>query len=422
MANQLSEGIIESLRQGKPPFRGAEKYSVGNEKLIDGIDRHHFSRIENRGKIRFISGSWGSGKTHLFRILQDKAFQNNCTVSNVEFSKDEVTINKFEKVFYSIVKNISTLESYQESTAPDVSPFRTVLEKALQRLGGYQQDFSNRITLEQYEKATAMLMRNKGIDIDFKKIIQHYWKTYLAEESESALIEQAREEILQWFAGEGDKTAYKKRFEVNKMITKENAKLILQSLVEFIKLSGYRGLVILFDEAEQSYSVMRKAALRDAHNNLMSLINNIEKIPGIFMIYATTPDFFVDPKHGIVLNGALSGRIGKPQNKPPNAFDTVWNLDEAESETRMADYQKAAKNIRKIYLEVNPDAMEKIVSEKENNLFVHDIYEKHPKFAPSKFWRVMITALITKYDNQLEGQDEPIAKIYNDVMSKLKEE
>jgi hypothetical protein len=421
MANQLSEGIIESLRKGIPPERGVEQYSVGNEKLIDGINRHHFSRIESMGKIRFASGSWGTGKTHLFRILQDKVFQNNCAVSNVEFSKDEVTINKFEKVFYSIVKNISTLESYQESTAPDVSPFRNVLKKALQRLGGYQQDFSNRITLEQYEKATAMLMANKGIDIDFKKIIQHYWKTYLSEESESALTER-REEILKWFTGEGDKTAYRKRFEVNKMITKENAKLILQSLVEFIKLAGYRGLVIFFDEAEQSYSVMRKAALRDAHNNLMSLINNIENIPGIFMIYAATPDFFADPKHGIVTYGALAMKIGQPQNKPPNALDTVWNLDEAESMTRMDDYQKAANKIRKIYLEAYPDAGNKILSEKENDRFVQDIYEKHPKFAQAKFWRAMITALITNYDNQLEGQNVPIAEIYTDVMSKLKED
>jgi len=64
------------------------------------------------------------------------------------------------------------------------------------------------------------------------------------------------------------------------------------------RLSGYQGLLIEFDEAEMAYSTMRKAALREAHNNLLSLINNIEMIPGLFLIYATTPDFFNDPKHG----------------------------------------------------------------------------------------------------------------------------
>lgn len=40
---------------------------------------------------------------------------------------------------------------------------------------------------------------------------------------------------------------------------------ISRSLAEFIKLAGYQGLVILFDEAEMSYSVMRKSALKEAH-------------------------------------------------------------------------------------------------------------------------------------------------------------
>jgi len=61
--------IVEKLRQGQPPKRGVDRYSVGHEKLIDGIKRYHLDGIENRGIIRFISGSWGSGKTHFFRLF-----------------------------------------------------------------------------------------------------------------------------------------------------------------------------------------------------------------------------------------------------------------------------------------------------------------------------------------------------------------
>ncbi len=57
---------------------------------------------------------------------------------------------------------------------------------------------------------------------------------------------------------------------------------MLRSLAGFAKLAGYKGILILFDEAEQSYSVMRKSALREAQNNLLSLINNIQALPGIF--------------------------------------------------------------------------------------------------------------------------------------------
>lgn len=123
---------------------------------------------------------------------------------------------------------------------------------------------------------------------------------------------------------------------------------MIQSLAGFVRLAGYKGLLILFDEAEMSYSVMRKSALREAHNNLLSLINNIESLTGLFLIYATTPDFFTDPKHGIVIYGALAGRIGRPMDdRSPRALDTIWNFDLTES--GMANYQAVAIKIRDVY-------------------------------------------------------------------------
>jgi hypothetical protein len=412
--------IIESLRKGIPPQIGVEKYSVGNEKLIEGIKKYHLSSIDEIGKMRFISGSWGGGKTHLFRLIRDIAFQENCAVSNVELTVDSAPLNKFEQVFYSIVRNISTPTYYQKSQFSDVAPIGTLIEESLYALGGSKIEPESEITYEQYSKAVEKLMANKGIDIDFKKMIQHYWQTYLPDSPNKAVVEQVREEILQWFAGEGTISTFRKRFGVNKMVSRQNAKLMLQSLAQFVKLAGYKGLVILFDEAEQSYSIMRKSALRDAHNNLLSLINNIQTIPGIFMIYATTPDFYTDPKHGIVIYGALASRIGKPEDKPPDALDVIWNLDAVVTELK--DYQKAARKIRNIYIEAYPEAKNKISDESETDKFIEELYKKHPKLGTVKFWRVMVTALIQKYDSQMEGKKFPTEKIYKDIMDRLREE
>jgi hypothetical protein len=63
-------------------------------------------------------------------------------------------------------------------------------------------------------------MSNKGIDIDFKKMIQQYWNTYLSESADVATLEQHRAEIMQWFSGEGSIGAFRKRFQVNKVINK----------------------------------------------------------------------------------------------------------------------------------------------------------------------------------------------------------
>ncbi|GAB4367748.1 MAG: hypothetical protein Kow00121_06310 [Elainellaceae cyanobacterium] len=412
--------VIESLRSGIPPIRGVNAYSVGNEKLIEGIKKFHLSGIGEKGTIRFISGSWGSGKTHFFRLFREVAFENNCLVSNVQLNADDAALNKFERVFYSIIRNIATPSYFEEGASSEIAPFGQVLKESLAFLSRGNTSTESGFSYEDFVKAREALMVDRSIDIDFRKMVEKYWETFLPESPDPAIQEQNRAEILQWFSGEGSKSSYSKRFGVNKIVSKDNAKLMLQSLAGFIKLAGYRGLVILFDEAEQAYSIMRKSSLKDAHNNLLSLINNIEALSGLFLIYATTPDFFNDPKHGIIIYGALSGRIGKPESRQPKALDKIWNFDEVFM--GLEDYQAAASKIRQVYTVAYPEAEAELPSNQEVTSFVEGLFSEHSEFAGVRFWRVMVTALVAYFDDCQEGEERTVEEIYVSVMDRLREE
>ncbi len=416
----LCTQIIESLRKGIPPKRGINRYSVGNEPLLQGVKRFHLSGIGERGIIRFISGSWGAGKTHFFRQLRDLAFAEDLLVSNVELDVNNTALNKFERVFFAIVSNVETPTCQEAPTGTVAAPFGTVLREALGYLGGGDRQGKLDVSHEHVSRATEALMACSGIDIDFKKIVKQYWDTFLPDSPDITVIEQTRAELLQWFAGEGTVGSYRKRFGVTKMVGKDNAKPMLQSLAEFVRLAGYRGLLILFDEAEQAYSIMRKSQLRDAHNNLLSLINNVESLSGLFLLYATTPDFYTDPKHGIVIYGALAGRIGKPDQRKPRALDTIWNLDFAE--TAEADYQLAAKRIRDVYVCAFPDSGPRLPQPDAVDTFVHDLLERHPRFESLRFWRVLVAALVQHFDDHLEGDVRPTNELYDNVMDRLRED
>lgn len=415
----LSVTVIESLRSGVPPNIGVELYSVGNEKLIDGIKNYHISGIKSRGIIRFINGSWGAGKTHFFRLLREVAFQNNCLVSTVELNASDASLNKFEKIFYSIVRNIATPTYYHDGGRYDVTPFGNVLRESLAFLARGDRIIGEEIPYDFFSKSNERLFADHSIDIDFKKMVSKYWETFLPTEAQPESRDQLRAEILQWFSGEGQLSNYRKNFGINKMVSKDNAKIMLQSLAGFVRLSDYQGLLIEFDEAEMAYSTMRQAALRDAHNNLLTLINNIETIPGLFLVYATTPDFFKDPKHGIIAYGALAGRIGQPEDHPPRALDFVWNFDEVS--TSIEDYQAAAHKIRNVYITGYPAAKGKLPKDKVIDSFVLELYQQHGALSPVKFWRVLVTALITYFDDLMEGEARPTEKLYVDIMEKLKE-
>lgn len=412
--------VIESLRSGIPPIRGVKAYSVGNEKLIEGIKKFHLSSIGEKGTIRFISGSWGSGKTHFFRLLREVAFENNCLVSNVQLNADDAALNKFERVFYSITRNIATPSYFEEGDNSEIAPFGQVLKESLAFLSRGKTSTENGFSSQDIAKAREALMVDRSIDIDFRKMVEKYWETFLPEFSDPAIQEQNRAEILQWFSGEGSKSTYSKRFGVNKIVSKDNAKLMLKSLAGFIKLASYQGLIILFDEAEQAYSIMRKSSLKDAHNNLLSLINNIESLSGLFLIYATTPDFFNDPKHGITIYGALSGRIGKPESRQPKALDKIWNFDEVM--LRLENYQAAASKICQIYTVAYPEAETELPSNQKVKSFVEELFSNHNEYAGVRFWRVMVTALVTYFDDCQEGEERPASEIYVSVMERLREE
>jgi hypothetical protein len=340
-------------------------------------------------------------------------------VSNVELSVNDAPLNKFERVFYGIIRNIMTPSFCGEDSLMETAPFGHVVQESLLRVGLSDHKAQDGISYEHFAAASQTLMSDHGIDVDFKKMIQKYWETYLPEAPEPVIQEQTRAEILQWFSGEGSIGNYRKRFGINKMVSKDNAKVMLQSLASFIRLSGYRGLLILFDEAEQSYSVMRKSALKDAQNNLLSLINNIESIPGLFLLYATTPEFYTNPKYGIVIYGALAGRIGKPEERPPRALDTVWNLDAVE--TTLDDYKTAARKIRDVYVSAYPEAFAKLPSEAQVEEFVAELHAMHPSLSAVRFWRVLVTALVSYFDDYFEDDVRTADKLYDDVMDRLKE-
>lgn len=418
----LALDIIESLHKGVPPQRGVELYSTGNEKLLEGIKQEHLGTIDAFGKIRFVSGSWGAGKTHFFRLVREAALQSDCLISNVELNVNDAALNRFEKVFYSIIRKIATPACYAGEMPAEAAPFGTVLQEALGYLGAGKRDATaaGQVQHEVYTAACATLMTDRGMDIDFKKIVEKYWETFLPEAADPGMIEQQRGEILQWFSGEGTVGTYRKRYGVSKIVTKDNARLMLQSLVAFTRLCGYKGLLILFDEAEQAYSLMRRSALRAAHDNLRSLMDNVEALRGLFLIYATTPDFYTDPKPGIVIYGALAGRIGKPENRAPRAKDLIWNLDAVQ--TTPEEYAAAAKKIRGIFEAAYADSVAKMPNDAKLEKFVKDLSKIHPSLSAVRFWRVLVTALVAHIDDHLEGDVRPVQELYDNIIDRLRED
>lgn len=391
-----AEEVVESLRSGVPPRRFVSAYSSGLDSFIRNVRKRHLESRSARGRIRFLSGSWGSGKTHLLRLLSEEAFDAGYLVSTIELNKDEAPFNKFEQVFFRIVRSLTSPEMYRDNDLRQATPFGEVLRRAL--VG--QQQPEEKLS-ETYGRARAALLHANEIDIDFRRVVDKYWETFTITVDDPTVLEEERGRLLQWFSGEGTLAQYRREYGIQKVVDRGNAHLMFQSLTRFARHLGHRGVLVLMDEAEMTFATMQKAALKQAHNNLLHLINGVEESEGLMLIYAAVPNFYDDPQRGIQTYGALAQRIGVPEDHAPRALERVWNIDEVE--TTLEHYQEAARKLRDLYLEAYGDDEVPLPSDAELDTWVAKLVDEHPPYAQISVWRILMTALVRDFDDRAEG-------------------
>ncbi len=214
-----AEQIIESLRRGVPPRRGVSLYATGTD-FVEKVRDRHLSREISAGKIRFVGGSWGAGKTHFFRLLREYAFEQNLLVSNVELSSEQTPFNKFERVFFEIVRNIASPTMYGTDDLSAALPFGEVLREVLDE---WTEKYGSKHAA--IEALNSDLMQQIDIDIDFRRVVVEYWKTFEDDGRTADVLENIRGTLMQWFEGEGQATALRRDFGVQKMVKKENARI-----------------------------------------------------------------------------------------------------------------------------------------------------------------------------------------------------
>ena len=95
--------------------------------------------------------------------------------------------------------------------------------------------------------------------------------------------------------------------------------------------------------------------------------------------------------------------MGKPVDKAPKALDIVWNLDAVQPE--LPEYQQAAAKVAALYhAAYSGDAVPLAAADDDLGKFVSRVVPHAPVSECVRFWRVLVTALIRRFDDELEGK------------------
>ena len=302
MSSRELEHVFERLRGGLVPERGLTAFAVGIEKNRAELHRQFDLLRNGEGAIKFLRGGYGCGKTFNARLALLDAQEQGFATSFVVVSDNDLRFHKFEEVYRKIVSELGTATCARGALGDLLDRWIARIEDALVEAGADDEapDFDERIRQRLGEELCS-LTRGQAPQ-DFVRVVQAIFDAKQASDFATAGA------LLSWLSGSSNVAAgAKKSAGVKGDIGSEVAMDYLRGVLEIVKAAGYRGLVIVIDEAETILR-MRKDTRRKSLNGIRQIADDASSFPGLLWLFTGTPDFF-DSRRGVAGLEPLHDRI-----------------------------------------------------------------------------------------------------------------
>jgi P-loop Domain of unknown function (DUF2791) len=287
MSESISSNIIKALRNGTVPAEGTEKISVGIEQELEQIESQIYEVQNGKSDFKFIIGDYGSGKTFFSTSVRELAFEKNFVVSSVVISQ-EAPLHKFEVLYKKIMDGMRVKDN------KNVPAFTFILEewllsvedKVIEIHGLDPDEDSEKFKKQMTIQIDSELQVIGAIAASFSSAVRSFYQAKY--DGKNALAQAA----VAWLKGDKVPREYKSELKVTGEITRENAFEFFRALLHMIQATGYKGLVILFDEVETVQKLMTKQMRDNAYENLRLFIDEADSngFPNCYFLYTGTTE------------------------------------------------------------------------------------------------------------------------------------
>jgi len=294
--------IFNQLRAGLVPERGLDAFAVGVEKPRGELHRQLELVQEGNGSIKFLRGGYGCGKTFMARLAIADAQAQGFVTSFVVVSDNDLRFHNFEEVYRKVVSELATQTCPRGALSDLLDRWIGRIEDGLVASGtdADAADFDDRVRAK-LDEELATLTGGKAPQ-DFVRVIQ----TIFDLKQEGALPDAAA--LLSWLSGSSNIAAsVKRRAEIKGDLESGDALAYLRGILEIAKAAGYRGMLIVIDEAETIVR-MRTDSRHKSLNGIRQICDASGDYPGLLWLFTGTPDFF-DSRKGVAGLAPLHDRI-----------------------------------------------------------------------------------------------------------------
>lgn len=294
--------------------------------------------IRNGGsKIKFVTGRAGSGKTHFLHLVSSIAREEN--YKTVNFSAREIWMHDFREIYLEIFRQCNIMKclvqvshyliqemGFDHHEIPEGMRFIDYLS---------QNGMGDALTRREIRSQLKMIfLDNPMLDNNFALACSMLTGSILGY---PILEEQNKELLLAWL--EGDRTVKLSQLRslgfYPSRITRYNARHMLRSLAEVIRMGGYSGLFVTIDDLEilvsrsslepVHYTKMKR---EDTYESIRQLIDDIDSMKNIMFVYAFDRELIDNENAGLKSYQALWMRIqNEIVGEHFNRFSDMVDLD-----------------------------------------------------------------------------------------------
>lgn len=389
VASMEAKEIVSALRAGVVPRRGLAYFASGLERLTAVVHEELDFTAQGKGVSKWIRGEYGVGKTFAARYLCAEARARGFATTEVQISINDTPLHRLEAVYRRLVEHLETAQDGPNAFQAIVDGWIYEIGQEVQRIKGLDEHdpaFADATEQRLEDKLADLSRRNPA----FAQALRAYHRATHVGDYATA------QGLLGWLAGSPhtDRRVLAAA-NVKGAIDGQTALTFLVGILQLLRQSGSRGLVVVLDEVETIQRMNAQTRMRSLIElrHLVDMLAN-DELPGLYLLVTGTRDFFEGHK-GLKQEAALLSRVNVKFDDDPR-----WdNLKAAQVRLLPFDEERlfqVGRRVRDLYPTAQPSRLQATVSDAFLRSLVRQVttgFKGSVAIAPRTFLRELTDVL-----------------------------
>ena len=305
-SSNIANVLLKAFSQGVVPQKGLGVIAVGRKAEITSIDDDLKGAMNGQGSFRFVVGGYGTGKSFMLALTREHSLQLGMAVMSADltesalFSGSKKGLNLYRK----LVAGMSV-------SGKQGGAMETVLKRWVERI---KKDIAQRTDSEisnvttgeviaEIRRITAGMSEMPLYGVFITMVGRYY-----------AELGSPTQNALTWLKGEYEQRSLAKQdLGVGTIIDDSNWFDFIKIWSEFVRHAGYKGLVLLFDEALSIYKISNSRSREKNYEKILSMYNDVVQNTDVHIAayVGGTPDLLQHETRGIKSYAALYTRVSE---------------------------------------------------------------------------------------------------------------